>query len=568
MASEKQNAILDMKEQLNDDLTESFDFDKLEEKLQSQLEEELADMQFLAEEKEKIGNPDALGKVILDEVWKQFGNQIGLDMTNETLNQKYDREHEGETYKDVAKQVMQDQKYKDANKDMKQQQQAGDLKDKYTDKIIDKNENANLDHVVSRKEIYENARRKQAGINTEDLANKDENLKATNESLNKSKGAKTVDEYVNNREQREKDLKKQTERANKKIDESSMSDVDKQKAKEKNNKRLQDKLDADDELMKKADKEARKAINNDIAKGVAKETAKKAGKDALKQMAVSALFSLLKEVMNGFVRFLKSQAKSFKSFLDEMKNAIKSFFEKLSNVLQTGVSSVIGTIVTEIFGPIVSTFKRLASLIKQGISSVMEAVRYLNDKENKNKPFSIKVAQVGKIVTAGLVAGGAIFLGELFEKFLLTVPGMKVELPLIGSLANVIGIFLASLVSGLVGAIIINLIDKFIAKKQKSDVQAAIIDKGNHVIVKQHKIKIVNEALLERNKEDTQTNISGRHQEATQIMRDAYENIMEDFIEDFSEGENTTIIDEKDVILNKKLDKVGADLDDLLEGLN
>ena len=46
----KENAILDKKEQLNEDLTESFDFDELEEKLQSQLEEELADMQFLAEE--------------------------------------------------------------------------------------------------------------------------------------------------------------------------------------------------------------------------------------------------------------------------------------------------------------------------------------------------------------------------------------------------------------------------------------------------------------------------------------------------------------------------------------
>jgi len=40
-------------EQLNEDLTESFDFDELEKKLQNQLEEELADMQFLAEEKEK-----------------------------------------------------------------------------------------------------------------------------------------------------------------------------------------------------------------------------------------------------------------------------------------------------------------------------------------------------------------------------------------------------------------------------------------------------------------------------------------------------------------------------------
>lgn len=74
----KENAILDKKEQLNEDLTESFDFDELEEKLQSQLEEELADMQFLAEEKEKIGNPDNLGNVIMDVVWEQFINQVAV----------------------------------------------------------------------------------------------------------------------------------------------------------------------------------------------------------------------------------------------------------------------------------------------------------------------------------------------------------------------------------------------------------------------------------------------------------------------------------------------------------
>lgn len=562
----KENAVLYKKEQLNEELTESFDFDELEEKLQSQLKEELSDFEFLKEEKEKIGNPDALGKVILDEVWKQFGNQIGLDMTNETLNQKYDREHQGETYEDVGKQVMQDQKYKEVNKAMKERQQSGNLKDEYTGKNINQKDNANLDHVVARKELYENARRKQAEINTEDLANKDENLKPTNESLNKSKGAKSVDEYISSKEQREKNLREQNERANKKIDESNMSDVEKQKAKEKNNKRLQDKLDADDELMKKDDKEARKAINKDIAKGVAKETAKKAGKDALKTMAVSALFSLLKEVMNGFVRFLNSQAKSFQSFLDEMKKAIKSFFDKITNVLQTGASSVVGTIVTEIFGPIVSTFKKLASLIKQGVSSVMEAVRYLSNKENKNKPFSIKVAQVGKIITAGLVAGGAIVLGESFEKvLLLLVPGMQIELPLMGTLANIIGMFLASLVSGLVGAIIINLIDKFIAKKQKSDAQAAAIEQGNKVIATQHQIRIVNEVHLEQDKDRIHADISERHQAAVSVMRDAYGNIMDDFVEDFSDIVEPQAIDEEDVAINEEADKASDDLDDLLK---
>lgn len=563
----KENDILNTDENLNEDFIESFDFDELEEKLQGQLEEEFENMRFLVEDKERIGNPDTLGKVILDEVWKQFGNQIGLDMTNETLNQKYDREHQGETYEEVGKRVMQDKKYKEANKAMKEKQQFGNLKDEYTGKNINQSDNANLDHVIARKELYENPRRKQAGINTEDLANKEENLKPTNESLNKSKGAKSVDEYISGREEREKKLREQNERANKKIDQSNMSDIEKQKAKQNANKRLQDKLNADDELMKKADKEARKAINKDIRKGVAQETAKKAGKDALKQMTVYALFSLLKEVMNGFVRFLRDKAKSFKSFLEEMKKAIKSFFEKITNVLQTGASSMVGTIVTEIVGPITSTFNKLGSLIKQSISSLREAVIYLNDKKNKNKSFSIKVSQVGKIIIAGFGGFSSIFLGEVFEKFLLSVPGMNIELPLLGTLANVIGIFLGSLVSGLFVAIIINYIDKFIAKKQKTDAQAAVIEKGNQIITQQHKLQFVNEIILERDKENIKSNILQRHQEAASIMKDAYRNIMEDFVEDFSENVNTSVIDEEDLITNKEIDKISNDLDDLLKGL-
>ncbi|WP_195839136.1 hypothetical protein [Anaerosalibacter bizertensis] len=522
---EKENAFLAENQGLSEDVTDYFDFDELEEKLQGQLEEELADLEFSQEEKEKIGNPDKLGEVILDEVWKQFGNQIGLDMTNETSIQKYDREHP-ETYDEVGKAVMRDQRYKDANNAMKKQQQAGNLKDKYTGKDIKRNEKANLDHVVSRKELYENQRRKQANLSTEELANKSENLKPTNESLNKSKGAKSVDEYIATRFERERKLKEQNERANKKIDESkNISETEKRLRKKENDKRLQDKLDADNESMKKEDKKARKEINKDIAKGAAKEVGKKAGKDALKQMVISALFSMLKEIMNGLVRFFKSQAKSFELFLDEMKQAIKSFFSKITSVLQTGASSMVGTIVSEIFGPIVSTFKRLASLIKQSIASVMEAVRYLRDKENKNKPFSVKVVQVGKIITVGLVAGGTIFLGELFEKLLLKIPGMQIQLPLIGSLANVIGMFLASLISGLVGAIVINLIDKFIAKKEKAEAIKSQVEKGNNILNTQHQIRIVSEVKLEHDKANAANTIKERHVAAANMMSESLENI-------------------------------------------
>lgn len=502
-----------------------IDLDELEKKLESQLESEFENVEELKEELKSIQNPDNLGKVILDEVWQQFGNQIGLDMTNETLIQKYDREHP-ETYDEVGKKVMQDERYKSANKEMKEKQQSGQLKDEYTGKDLKVNEKANLDHTVSRKEIYENKRRRQAGIETEDLANKKENLNATNEALNKSKSAKSVDEMIKTREEREKKLREQNERANKKIDESNMSETEKRLAKEKNNKRLQDKLDADDALMKKKDVEARRAINKDITKGVVKQTAKKAGTDALKTMAISALFTMLKEIMNALVRFFKAKEKSFKYFLEEMKNAVKGFFSKIFSVLQTGASTLIGTIISEIFGPIVSMFKKLASFIKQGVSSVIDAIKYLSNPENKNQPMSIKIAQIGKIFTATLSGMGAIALGEVFEKVLMTyVPVMNIQIPLLGSLANITGLFLASVLSGVIGAIIINFLDKFIAEENRKIVRKNIATEKNEILATETELLVVNYAQKEKTKNEVGNSIAERHQRAAEYVKDASEEI-------------------------------------------
>ncbi len=553
----------------NDNEKDDFDFSNLneqelnniEEDLNNKLAHEFQDLENIDTGLKSIQNPDALGKVILDEVWTQFGNQLGLEITSETLIQQYDREHPEETKpynKEAGDAVMKDSRYKAANKAMKEKQQAGKLKDEYTGKDIKQNENANLDHTVSRKEIYENQRRKQAKKSTADLANMDENLNATNESLNKSKGAKSVDEMIKTRQQREKAQIEQNERAKKKIDESNMSDAEKKAAKAKLDKRLKDKLAADDKLMKKKDKAARKAINKEILKGAAKETGKKAGKDALKTMMVQALFALLKDIMNGFIRFLKSSSKTFKVFLEEMKKSIHNFLNKILSFFKTGVTTFVGTIVTEIFGPIVSLFKKLASLIKQGIRSVTDAILYLKNKENATKPFSIKCAEVGKIVVAGLVAAGALFGGELIEKGLIAlIPAFgTIKIPLLGSLANIIGIFLASVISGVVGAIIINLIDKAIANYQKQELMGEKIDVLNKVIETQDQIVSIKEEKLDNKINDTAQSIHDRHSEATNIVKQSTENIINKSV-DLSDSRK--ILDEMD----ERLKKMDDDLESL-----
>ena len=64
-----------------------------------------------------------------------------------------------------------------------------------------------------------------------------------------------------------------------------------------------------------------------------------------------------------------------------------------------------------------------------------------------------------------------------------------------------------------------------------------------------------------------------RHSAAAEMMKDAYSNIMEDFVEGYSvegtegikKNDNKTIIDSEDVSVIKELDSISDELDDLLK---
>lgn len=236
------------------DESKNINYDELEELLEQQFTMEFSNLEKLELECKEISSPDKLGDVILDEIWDQFANQIGLDMTSDTLLKQYNDKHPNGYTKEEGAKIMKDKRYTDANNAMKEKQKFGNLKDEYTGKTLKINEKVNLDHVVARKQIFENPWRKIADIETVDLANKSENFAATNESLNKSKGAKSNSEYIKDREVREKNLKEQVERANKKIDKKDISDSEKRNLKAINEKRLNDKYilhDSAKETLKK-----------------------------------------------------------------------------------------------------------------------------------------------------------------------------------------------------------------------------------------------------------------------------------------------------------------------------
>ena len=538
--------------------SENLNYDELEELLEQQFTMEFSNLEKLELECKEISSPDKLGDVILDEIWSQFANQIGLDMTSDTLLKQYNDKHPNGYTKEEGVKIMKDKRYTDANNAMKERQKNGNLKDEYTGKTIKINEKANLDHVIPRKQIFENPWRKIADIETSDLANKSENLAGTNESLNKSKGAKSNSEYIKKREAREKNLKEQVERANKKIDKMNISDAEKQNLKAENNKRLNDKLAADSKKMLKSEKTAKKAINKDIAKKASVRMANKAGKDAIKAMFIAALFGMLKEIMNALVRYFKAKKHSFDTFIEEMKKALHSFFSKIKDFIKVGIDSFVGSIVGEIIGAINQKLQKITNVVKQIFGSIRESISYLSNPENQSHSTEIKIAHISKIITSALVGVGAMFLGEYFENYFKKIKAFNKEIKYLGKIANILGMFLASLLTGILGAIIINGLDGFISRKLQDENKKQQADKKNELL----RIQDVQIFVAEQNVAVKRNDIFSKMAKNHQKLRELLGNVDQEF--------SNSKIDFKQRLLANEIyfDEKQSELEEMQNALN
>lgn len=611
---EKENAVFEKNAILDAELTEPFNLDELEAKLARELEDEFADMQFLQEEKEKIGNPDHLGDVIMGVIWEQFLNQVAakagedfikennglhLDLRKEahfltaenfehgkmpthnpnvqTYQQRYDayrsdfqtdpkqevKMSKNMRYNEDTKTYERYDKKTDSwvnktryNEDTKvwedwdtradgwKKRLAPGARDTFDTRTADQTGSAAVakDHTISAAEQIRDVEAA-AYVDREtrqEFAKSDVNLNDLDARANSSKNDSTMEEWLNS----EKDGKKPSER-----------------------------FDIDDETLRKQDAEAREAYDKMKAEGQKKtvEEGKKSQRDeafriggkALRAVALQLLGELVREIIVKLVQWFKSAQKALDTLLGSLKDAIHAFLGKMKTHLIHAGDTVLSTVATAIIGPVFGTIKKVWMMLKQGWSSLKEAVSYIKDPANKGKPVGILLMEVGKIIIAGLTGVGALLLGEVVEKGLMTIPVFAVEIPLLGSLANILGIFFGAVVAGIIGAMALNLLDKAIAKKKKREVVAAAIDKGNEILANQYKRRIVKQAIFMQEREKAQAEFIRCGQEADAIMKEMYRDIMRDI----SEGTNGEVIDEQEIALDEKMRKVRRDLEDLVAGL-
>ena len=507
-----ENAVLNV-EKL-EDLDENLLYlDELEEKLQEQLDFEISEFDFLMKEKEKIGSPEALGETIKGVIWEQVMNQVAtvagedfikenggmtLDLRDEAHIQTTENFENGKIAKHNTE--INYQERFDEWQSSFQKNEDGSIKTDITGKkILTKEARAyydegrekgsatvHKDHTVSVAEITRDSEAA-AHMSKEDkknFANGDKNLKDLDAAANMSKSDKSMEEWLDS----ERDGKKPSERFN--IDEDEL--------------RERDKI-AREELEKQKAEGKKKSI--EAGKKSQREEAFRIGGKALRTAIVTLLAELLKNIISKLIKWFRTAKRTFKTLVEYIKEAISSFLDNIKTHVVNAGNGVITTIASSIFGPIVGVFKKLWMILKQGWKSLKEAFNYMKNPENRKKPIGILLLEVGKIVIASLSAIGAIVLGEVIEKSLMAIPFLAIEIPLLGSLANILGIFMGASVSGVIGAIAINYIQSKLEKKLKNEALTKQIDKGNEILVNQAKIQKVSEQKLVYTKVQTTSKV-------------------------------------------------------------
>lgn len=548
---------------------ERFDFDELEKALEQELDAKTLDLELATKDREKIGNPISLAEATGNVAWEQFMNLVGpyvgedfvkenrgltLDLRDDAHIQTAENFAKGifpSRNKEIYKKRYEDWQanfQKDENNNIKINSTrmgtqeatlvkgARDLFDKDRPKgSVEKG--TDMDHTVSAGEIIRDPAANAFLTKKEQIAfaNSEVNLNEMDAKQNRSKGDKSMTDWLDN----------PNSKGQKPTETFDISKKDEQKYREKD-------AEARAEYNRLKDEGEKQAIK--LGKKSQREEALRIGGEAVRAAIMTLLAALMKEILQKLVVWFRSAKKSISTFMDSLKESVKSF---LSNLKQYGVNvlETVGTTVfSAIIGPIMGTIKKSWVFLKQGYRSLKKAINFFKDPKNQNMPFSIKVMEVSKIITAGLTAGGAILLSEAIEKGLMAFPIFAYPIPLLGSLASLLGLFFGALISGIIGAIALNLIDKLIASTQRELADKKIIEAGNEVLAVQSKQIEIAKQRTAYAKEKARTAINNRHAEAANFMQETItdvKNIGEQIAGNKRERQtNTTVEDDLQAIYN------------------
>lgn len=299
-----------------------------------------------------------------------------------------------------------------------------------------------LDHIVSIKTIHSDPKMHLAlgqdkGEGEADvtrirkITNSDENLALTNMSANRSKGAKDLKEWS---EEKRKDGSNNAE-----------------------------KFDLDGKLLEQKGQKAKKYINDiankELLKKQATELLQTGGADAVKQGMRQALGMLLTELVNGvfneFKVLIKQGVEVGKTLFEEIRErlarviglVVKKIPDAVGQMFQGGVSGFMSNLLTFLINSFLSTAKRFVTVIREGLLGLFRAFKmiFFPPKHLTND----QAMQEGlKILTTVVITSVGLLLTESVGGFMATVPFLKpfadlITPVLIGIMTGLLSAFLA-----------------------------------------------------------------------------------------------------------------------------
>lgn len=438
----------------------SLDCKELDKAIESEINKNLADLKELKIERTKIGDPQKLVDSVSQIVWQQFILQIAGEVGHEfikengdlTLNLKRDSHYlnpdkfaKGEMPNHNSKYSKQYQnRYNDWNNtftDSTHTNLKPNYREPYDATRAKGSASMAKDHTIPVAEIIrdKNAATYLSQEEKINFANDTNiNLKDLDSSANASKSDKTMRDWMEST----RDGKHPDERFN--IDKEELLKRD-EKAREEYSKTIE-------EGKKRAELEGKESIRAEATNALT---------HAGQAILLALLAKLTKTIFAELIKWLKEEKREIKSLLAHIKKAITDFFFDFKNNLLLTAEVGITVLIAEILGAIFPTIKRACLFIIIGGVTVYKVGKYLADPNNRNKETSIKVLEIGKIVTIGLTSAGAIGLGLVITGLLTKYipPLAAIRIPLLGSIADLIGIFFGGLIAGICGAIVLHQID-------------------------------------------------------------------------------------------------------------
>ena len=295
---------------------------------------------------------------------------------------------------------------------------------------------ANLDHVVAAKEIHEDKGRILAGVDGVDLANSEYNLRFTNENLNKSKGADSVEEVLG-RERHNFDGEKGREIPDE----------------------VADKMRAEDKQARAhMDKEIEQAYYSSARfLGDAAEAACQRGVEMGMRQALGFYFLEIWlacgeefEGINSHCEIATVIAAIKNGVAKGSENALKKYKELFRNFGEGFVAGAMASLTTTLINIFVTTDKNTVRYIRQASAAIVQAGNILII-----NPNNLLVGEQLKAATVTLATGASVIAGTAAGSLIEKTPIYKI--PEVGRFVQ---IFCSTLVSGLLSCTLLIMLDR------------------------------------------------------------------------------------------------------------